>query len=171
MHWHYNSIVSLQCLRSTMNHQCFREAWLFPSNTSNSSVSQQRPVHVLSVSEPHRLMTECDAAECCNCAHSWDLNKRDSVVEALDRADGSNNGALFQICCLSHRLPLTHQCRCCSTWFQLYPTSYATGYIVLLTCICMLGVSEINNSSALVSVLTDGVGLNKTFSAEKADDW
>lgn len=60
--------------------------------------------------------------------------KETPLLEALDRADGSNNGALFQICCLSHRLPLTRQCRCCSARFQLYPTSYATGYVVLLTC-------------------------------------
>lgn len=106
------------------------------------SVSQQDPIHVLSVPEPHTLMTKCDTAECCKCAHSWDLNKRDSVVEALDRANGSNNGSLFQTCCLSHRLPLTRQCHCCSAWLQLYPISYATGYVVLLTCsVCLALVS------------------------------
>lgn len=68
----------------------------------------------LQVPKPHALMTKCDAAECFKYAHSRDLNKRDSVVEALDWADGPNNAALFQTCCLSHRLPLTHQCCCCS---------------------------------------------------------
>lgn len=128
-------------IRSTMNHQCFREAWFFPSIRPTYHLCDDRLPSMYSlVPEIHRLMTKCDAAECCKCAHSWDLNKRDSVVEALDRADGSNNGSLFQICCLSHRLPLTRQCLSCSAWLQLYPTSYATGYVVLLTCTVCFGL-------------------------------
>lgn len=130
-----------------MNHQRFREAWLFPSliylptrDPSMCSLSPKTPI------DSWQSVMLLSAA---NVPTAEIPTKETRFVEALDRAGPmrSNNGALFQICCLSHRLPLTRQCRRCSAWIQLYPTSYATGWeVVRSTCAAVC--------EALVSLVT-----------------
>lgn len=132
--------VSLLLLSSVVNHQCFREAWLCLSIIYHLIYSRDASMRSPPLN-PRRLMTECDAAERRECAHSWHLNKRDSVVEALDRANGSNNGALFQICCLSHRPPLTRQCRCCSARYSTLTHILCNWMCRFTHTYCMLGLS------------------------------
>lgn len=96
---------SVVLLSFTMSHQCFREAWLFLGFFISCS-TKETCLHALRVPETPRTHDNM----------WWVLQtypqprsstKGDSRLwrRSTARPDGSNNGALFQICCLSRRMP------------------------------------------------------------------